>query len=250
MRFCAGVIVLLSACWPIESQPPAHAAEVPSMRAGGDRLTYNVEWRSIHAGTVVIEAQKTEATLRLESEGIVSSLVKIHDLYHVDYDDAFCASSAVMDSQEGKRHHETKVTYDRAAGRASYLERDLLKNAVLHADQVAIPNCVQEVVGAFLKLRQMDIGPGQTAQIPMSDGRKSAAVKIEAQEREEVKTALGTYKTIRLEANMLNGVVYTRKGRVFVWLTDDSRRLPVQIRLRMQFPIGTVSLQLAKEDHP
>lgn len=49
---------------------------------------------------------------------------------------------------------------------------------------------------------------------------------------------------------MLNGVIYSRKGRAFVWLTNDSRHLPVQIRLRMQFPIGTVTLQLAKEEHP
>ena len=48
---------------------------------------------------------------------------------------------------------------------------------------------------------------------------------------------------------LLNGVIYPRKGRVFVWLTDDARRLPVQIRLRMQFPIGTVTLRLQKEEH-
>ncbi len=65
-----------------------------------------------------------------------------------------------------------------------------------------------------------------------------------------MKTPAGDYKTMRYEANMLNGVIYSRKGRAFVWLTNDSRHLPVQIRLRMQFPIGTVTLQLAKEEHP
>jgi hypothetical protein len=215
-----------------------------------DRLTYDVEWRLIHAGTVVIATEKTHASLELESVGMVSTLMKIHDVYRVDYDDPFCATSAVMESQEGKRHHETKITYDRTGNRATYLERDLIKNAVLHSDEVAIPSCVQEVVGAFLRLRGMTVEPGQSAQIPMSDGRKSASVKIEAQEREEVKTPVGAFKTIRFEANMLNGVIYSRKGRAFVWLTDDARHLPVQIRLRMQFPIGTVTLQLAKEEHP
>ena len=181
---------------------------------------------------------------------MVSALVKIHDVYNVDYDEPFCATSAMMDSQEGKRHHETKITYDRTDNRATYLERDLIKNAVLHSGEVGIPNCVQEVVGAFLTLRGMDVGVGQIAQIPMSDGRKSATVKIEAQQKEEVKTPLGEYHAIRFEANMLNGIIYMRKGRAFVWLTDDGKRLPVQIRLRMQFPIGTVTLQLVKEEHP
>ena len=58
------------------------------------------------------------------------------------------------------------------------------------------------------------------------------------------------YQTIRYSADLMNGVVYTRKGEVFVWLTDDARRLPVQIRLRTNFPIGTVTLQLEKEEHP
>jgi hypothetical protein len=43
-------------------------------------------------------------------------------------------------------------------------------------------------------------------------------------------------------------VVYPRKGRVFVWLSDDTKRIPVQIRLRMAFPVGTVTLQLEKAE--
>jgi hypothetical protein len=264
MRFSAGV-VLLTACWllpaqssskraaaPASTKPPvADPAPLPDMRAPiSDKLTYDVEWRLIHAGTVVIEAQKTHADLHLDSAGMVSSLFKIHDVYSVDYDEPFCASSAVMDSQEGKRHHETKVTFDRSQNRATYLERDVLKDAVMHTASVEIPNCVQEVIGAFLKLRKTSIAPGQSAQIPMSDGRRSATVKIDAQELEEVKTPTGDYKTTRYEANMLNGVIYSRKGRAFIWLTNDQQHLPVQIRLRMQFPIGTVTLQLEKEEHP
>ncbi len=48
----------------------------------------------------------------------------------------------------------------------------------------------------------------------------------------------------------MNGVIYTRKGRLFVWITDDARHLPVQIQLQMSFPVGTVTLQLEKEEHP
>jgi hypothetical protein len=91
---------------------------------------------------------------------------------------------------------------------------------------------------------------GQSVQLPVSDGRKSAAVKVEAQERERVITPAGTFNTVRYEVNILNGVIYSRTGRVFVWLTDDERRVPVQIRLRMSFPLGTVTLELEKEEHP
>ena len=268
MRLFAGIVLLLAACWvmpaqssssrrasgkklvPIAEPKPDPPPDPLPVKTPSERLTYDIEWRLIHAGSAVIDAQKSHAQLTLESAGMVSTLFKVHDVYSVNYEDPFCATSSMMDSFEGKRHHETKITYDRASNRASYLERDVIKDIVLHSDEVTVPNCVHEVIGAILKLRGMALEPGQSTQVPMSDGRRSAGVKIEAQEREEVKTPAGAFKTIRYEAGMLNGVVYTRKGHAQLWLTDDSRHLPVQIRLRMQFPIGTVTLQLEKEEHP
>lgn len=263
MRFSARAVFLLTACCMLpgqtaskkplaaarQSDPDPPAEKGPLLEAPtSERLTFNIEWRLIEAGTAVIERDKQHAQLKLESAGIVATLFKVHDLYSVNFDDPFCATSTVMDSFEGKRHHETTVTYDRSQNHATYLERDMLKEIVLHSGKIAVPNCVQDVITAFMKLRTMHVEPGQSAQIPMSDGRKSATVKIEAQEREDIKTPTGSYQAIRYEANMLNGIIYARKGRAFIWLTDDARRLPVQIRLRMQFPIGTVTLQLAKEE--
>ncbi len=218
--------------------------DVPST----ERLTYDIEWRLIHAGSAVVDAQKTSARVKLESAGLVSTLFKIEDAYGVTYDEPFCATSSTLDAQEGKRHHETRVTFDRSRNRADYVERDLLKNSILHTYDVAIPHCVNDTLGALIRLRALGLNPGQSAQLPVSDGHRSASVKVEAQEREVLKTATGSYKTIRCETYLLNGVVYSRKGRVFIWLTDDAKRLPVQIQLRMQFPIGTVTLHLLKEE--
>ena len=100
----------------------------------------------------------------------------------------------------------------------------------------------------MLKLRFMDVEPGHSTQLPVSDGQRSAPVKIQAEGREEVTTPSGTYHTIRYEADLLNGVVYQRKGRLDIWLTDDAQRIAAQIRLRMSFPIGTITLQVEKEE--
>jgi len=42
-------------------------------------------------------------------------------------------------------------------------------------------------------------------------------------------------------------VLYRRPGRLHIWLTDDARKVPVQIQIRMQFTIGTITLRLDKE---
>jgi Protein of unknown function (DUF3108) len=239
-RLAACALLLVAALRLVAESPPA---------AAGKRI-YAVEWRLIRAGTVTLEFGQTHASMHLESSGIVSTLFKVNDLYTADYDEPYCATSAVMDSTEGKRRHETRVTYDRARSHAWFVERDLMKNTVIHEAETEIPNCVSDVVGAMLKLRGLNVQAGQSTQLPVSDGRKSALVKIQAHEREDVKTPSGTYHTIRYEADLMNGVVYQRKGHVDIWLTDDARRLGVQIRLRMSFPVGTVTLQLEKEETP
>ena len=75
-------------------------------------------------------------------------------------------------------------------------------------------------------------------------------MKLDAQEREQITTPAGTFKTIRYEADIFNGVIYARKGRAFIYATDDANRTPVEIKLRLNFPIGTVTLDLDKQEHP
>jgi hypothetical protein len=215
-----------------------------------ERLTYTVEWRLIHAGNAVVESGPTSAILKLESAGMVSTLYKVQDVYRVQFDAPFCAASSLMDSREGSRHRETAINFDRNRNRAFLTEKDVLKNSIVSRTDVQIPSCVHEVLSALLRLRRTKVDVGQSVQLPVSDGRKFAAVKVEAQEREQVKTPAGTFSAVRYEVSVLNGVIYSRTGRVFVWLTDDERRLPVQIRLRMSFPLGTVTLQLEKAEHP
>lgn len=214
-----------------------------------EKLVLGVEWRLIRAGMVTIQKWPFATTVKLESAGFVSTLMRIEDDYSVHYEDSLCATSSSMESMEGKRHREATVTYDRSRNHAFFVERDLIENKIVKETGTDIPNCVADVAGAFAKLRELNLAVGQTAQVPVSDGRRSAPVKVTAQEREEIKTPLGAFKTIRYQTDLMNGVVYTRKGDVWVWLTDDARRLPVQIRLRTTFPISTVTLALEKEEH-
>jgi hypothetical protein len=215
-----------------------------------ERLTYTVEWRLIHAGNVVVETGPASDVVKLESAGMVSALYKIEDTYRVQFDPSSCATTSSMDAKEGSRHRETTINFDRNRNRAFLTEKDLIRNTIVSKTDVQIPTCPHDVITALKQLRRTKVDVGQSVQIPITDGRKSAAVKIEAQERERITTPAGAFNTVRYEVNVLNGVVYTRTGRVFVWLTDDEKRLPVQFRLRLNFPLGTVTVELEKEEHP
>ncbi|HLH00224.1 MAG TPA: DUF3108 domain-containing protein [Bryobacteraceae bacterium] len=235
-----------------QSRIDGNAQQFPSK----EKLSYSVEWRLIYAGTAVLTVDQTAARerapwqvkLHLESAGLVSKLYHLDDNYLAEMDDQFCAASTNLDAMERNRHHETNVQYDRARGKANYVERDLLKNAVIKTAETEIPPCVSDIIGALYKLRTLKLEAGHPEQIAISDGKKTVSARIEPQGREVLKTKSGTFNTIRCEANIFNGVLYNRKGEFQVWLTDDTRHLPVQLRARMGFPIGTITLELDKEE--
>ena len=228
----------------------------PGPSPTAETLHYDVEWRLITAGKAELHIEPErdsnrngwEAKVHLESAGLVSRLYKLDDHYSVALEKQFCAVSSSLDAFEGKKHHDTKVTYDSQKGHATYVERDVFKNTTV-SKETPIPSCVSDVIGGLYKLRTMHVEPGQSITIPTSDGKKTAQVRIEAQEREQISTGLGSFKTIRYEAFLFNGVIYARKASMLVWLTDDARRLPVRIRARMSFPIGSITLDLEKIEH-
>lgn len=220
-----------------------------------ETLYYTVEWRLITAGKARLEWTSeprpragAQVNLRLESVGLVSKFFKVEDDYSANLNSALCGQSLQMTTLEGSRQRETKVTFDSASRKASYLERDRAKNTVLAAHEIDIPPCVHDVIGGLYFLRTLNLDPGQSTEVPASDGKKSVMAKVEAQQREDVKTSEGTFKTIRYEVYLFNDVLYRRSAHLYVWLTDDRRKLPVRVQVRMQFAIGTITLLLEKEE--
>ena len=243
MRFYGLPLVL--ACAPVLSSE----APRPNLPAS-ETLTYSIEWRLITAGTAKLHWSSVESGweswLELNSTGLVSKLFKVDDDYKSSMGPDLCASSSRMKILEGRKNRETSVTFDREARKAAYLEKDIPKNAVVDSHEIDIPACVHDVTGGLYYLRTLRLEPGQSAQVPVSDGKKSVMAKVEAQQREEIKTPAGTFKTVRYEAYLFNNVLFRRAAHLYVWFSEDERRIPVQIRVRMPITIGTITLQLEK----
>jgi hypothetical protein len=231
------------------SMAAAQTAGAPPSR---ETLYYNVEWRLITAGKVKVQWQPGpvgwQANVHVGSVGLVSKLFKVEDDYSANLTESLCAESTQMSSLEGSRSRETKVTYDAAQQKATYVERDRVKNVVLESKETPIPACVHDTLGGLYFLRTLNLEPGQSVNEAVSDGKKSATAKVEAQQREDVKTPAGVFKTIRYEIYLFNGVLYKRPAHLNVWLTDDRRKLPVQIRVRMSIAVGTINLLLEKQE--
>lgn len=248
---------MLAASGFVCAQSAGTSAAIPAKEV----LNYAIEWRLIPAGTAKMTvsglpaaapvrsaaAPVSEIKLHIESAGLVSRLFRVEDDYTSLMGHNFCAQSTFLSAHEGNRNKETRVVYDSQVRRATWVEKDLVKNST-NTQGVDISPCVHDVLGGLEVLRSLRLEPGKTAGLPLSDGKKFVQAKVESQLREELKTPLGTFKTIRYEVFLFDNVLYKKSGHLHIWLTDDERRLPVQLQVRLQFTIGTITFRLVKEE--
>src|SRR5438093_775291 len=160
-RHRRGLVLLLAVvCPPIRSFQSTLVP--PSPLPSSENLQYTIEWRLITAGKArlnwsVVDGTGFQTNLHLESAGLVSKLFKVNDEYTSNLDEGLCAHSSFMETQEGSRRRETKVTFDTERRKASYLERDTIKNTVLATSEVEIHACVSDVIGGLYRMPTLNL---------------------------------------------------------------------------------------------
>src|SRR6266550_3557514 len=159
-----GLVLLLASACPAVYSFQNVVVPPPTLPSSED-LHYSIEWRLITAGKAhlswgVTGASGFQTNLHLESAGLVSKLFKVDDEYTSTLDEGLCAHSSFMKTHEGSRQRETRITFDTERRKASYLERDMVKNTILSQSEVEIPACVSDIIGGLYRMRTLNLDVG------------------------------------------------------------------------------------------
>lgn len=249
MRY--GCVVLLATFFAVSVGTAEDGPQNTAVSFRPMRLEYRVEWRLVTAGTANLSFTRqgehnVQISMDLQSTGLLSRLYRVMDTYHAITNEHFCLSSAHLDAQEGKRHMDTQLNIDSGRAKSEYQERDLLKNTTRQVN-LNVASCTYDITGALAAIREVDIAPGKSTTMPITDGKKFARVQIVAQAKEAVMVNDKKYQTTRYEALLFDNVLYKRRGTLQVWVSDDAERVPVMMHFQFGFPIGTVSVELLKQ---
>ena len=68
-------------------------------------------------------------------------------------------------------------------------------------------------------------------------------VQAHVEVREEVKTPAGTFQTLRVQPEADSGLL-KKRGKIWVWYTNDGQHIPVLMRARMFW--GTLTIRLTR----
>lgn len=225
----------------IQAPPPNH--RFPT----GQTWVYEVEWRLWRAGTATLRLDEVNGEQHIhgtaDSAGVVSLLYHVHDLFDTYFDPrTFCSSRIQKHVEEGFRRVENTTTFD-GARRVAVMQQTNLRKGDRSRAEHPIPPCVTDVLSAIYYVGSLPLVPGGTWEFPLNDGGETINGTAHAEEREQIKTPAGTFRTIRVQPQANRGVLKDR-GKVWIWYTDDASHIPVQMRARLFW--GTLTFRLAR----
>jgi Protein of unknown function (DUF3108) len=231
--------------------PASHILPPSSYRFPvNQNFVYQVEWRLWDAGTATLGLTSDGAgvmrpSATADSSGVVSVLYPVHDRFQAVFDPrTFCSQSLTKHVEEGFHERETLISFNYGR-RRSMLDETNLKNNQRKHQEMDIPGCVTDVISGIFYVASLPLQPKASYSFPLNDGGQTVDVTVQAEGRETITTPAGVFPTIRVSPQASSGPVKD-KGRIWIWYSDDARRIPVQMRARMFW--GTLTFRLLRID--
>jgi hypothetical protein len=245
--------------------PPEKIAAIPKVDQplpfkAGETLAYEISFsKLIFSGTIgdlkltitKLESGKQPERLELQAEatskGFFPKLfgLKVKDRYNaiVNATDMGLHSSAKF-IDEGRVRKEQTTVIDRQSGRVTFTDRDLANaKAEPNIKQAPSPAWIQDMISACYFVRTQKLQDGDVMPIPISDGGAVYNIEVVVEKREEVKVEAGKFKAIRLNAKVFDGRYIKRSGEMFIWISDDGRRIPVKAKIKTSGATVTIDLK-------
>lgn len=211
----------------------------------GETLVYTIAWLKIEGGGMTLKtARETTSdgvpmhriTLTATSNDYVSKFYPVRDLYEtwVDARD-FQPLRFEKHAREGRYESDEVEEFDLGKRIGSWRE-----------DRTPLPDRIQDIISSFYFLRAQPLAVGTDVRVDMFSRGKIYKLRASVLEKEKVETEAGTFDAFKVQPQLReNETAEDRnRGKLFLWFSDDERRLPVMAKTVM--PIGSVTARLTK----
>ncbi len=148
--------------------------------------------------------------------------------------------------EQGKRLRESEILFDQTNGKLVWVERDPNNPAAgARSITATFTGQVFDILSAIYFLRTQPLEVGKTFELTVSDSGHVYRVPVKVIEKRRLKTVLGRVEVMRLEPDLFGTSGMVRgPGQLSIWLTSDSRRIPVAAKLKTEY--GTFDITLRK----
>jgi hypothetical protein len=214
----------------------------------GEELTFKVSWLGISVGTATmkIEPHTSEAGESIWRLISTARSLPFFDAFHKvdDYAESLfdprtrLPSYFLIRQHEGRRHSQYEMIFDQPQRLVTYRKRDKPARFITTKTEV------QDPLSVLYRVRSIPLTVGQSIVVPLFNKGKTWMTEVRVLQRERLKLPVGKLDTIKIQPLLREAGIFHHKGDMFVWLTDDAQRVPVQ--LRSDIKVGAVQARLVQ----
>jgi len=238
------LVTLLGFVW-------ASPAKVPW--AEGEQLSYSISWGIISAGSAIMNARpvpgdKMEFLSVARNNGAFRTIYPVADtIYTLVQNQGLLPEIFNKSLREGSFFSRSIIRFDRI-GKKAWLADTVFKDVEhkkikSHTDtSIMIKGWEHCIVSAFYLVRGMDLKTGKDTYFAAVSGKKRYSLRVIIHDKEIIKTDLGTFRCVKVEPVLQGDGIFKTSGRLFIWISDDERRLPVL--MKTEITIGSVKAEL------
>ncbi len=210
----------------------------------GERLLYDVKYQFIKVGEAEISLSEIveyngrkcyRAVFRVWSLPFFSVFYKVDDRY-----ESLIDVEGIYPWRFEQRIREGGYKRD------FYAEFDHVNLIAKTSEGVyPIPQYAQDVFSAFYYARTQDYSNkkvGDRVRLENFYRNKTYPLEIKYLGEQIVKVKAGKFKCVVVEPLIVEGGLFKAKGRFFLWITNDDKKIPV--KMTAEIPIGNVSGEL------
>lgn len=218
---------------------PGLLAVEENMNEWGEQMTFEVRWSFVVAGIATLEFFPEEElngtsvnyyVYKARTSKFVDLFYKVRDIIESYTDPDLNRSIIYRKTQRGKSKKDIVVTFDWDKETVQY---SLNGNSM---DPIEISPDTFDPLSVFYAFRSKLSDDNKEMKINLTDGKRYITALTRTVKRETIKVAGKKYNTILVEPRMegVGGVFQkTKNARLKIWVTDDSRRIPVRIKSKV-----------------
>jgi hypothetical protein len=250
-------LLLLTAGWMSYSFRPIENSEICRTSnftfQEGESLTYtiyynwNVVW--VPAGEVTFTIKESGDFYEIFASGKTfpgyNRFYKVNDYYYSRFEkESLLPRNFVRKLEEGKYRLYDSIAFDQKNRKAMTWhgrDKSSARFSVHHLD-----GCMHDLLSNIYMLRNLPekaIQPGADIPIKVFFDKEAYPLTIKAGQRttKEIKD-LGTYHTIELQPQLVEGYVFKKGDVMNIWVSDDKNRIPLMVE--SPIIVGTIKAVL------
>lgn len=213
-----------------------------------ERLTFSIEFGVIKAGTASLEirppkqggdGETIEFASRARSSTFLSKFYPVDDVVRCIAD-----RETLLPIRFEKRLSEGEYR----ANEVIHFERDKDLVRYGNGDTLTVPHLSRDVLSALHDVRRHRLQPGDSFTFINHTGKKTMGVEVKVVKRETIETRVGRFRCLKTEPILTSGGLFKNEGRLWVWYTDDARKIPVRMETRITF--GSIVAEIEKIERP